>query len=499
MRQLSAFDSQFLQIESATTLGHIGTLITLDPREVPDWGIGRVRSLLAERIHLAPVFRQRLVQVPFRLTRPYWVHDPAFDLANHVREVGLPAEGTDAQLGDLVAFLHSLPLDRSRPLWEAWVISGLAGGGAAIYTKVHHSAVDGLSGAEVLAAVLDLTREPRVVEPEAHGLIPLPVPSPPALVGRAAKALLRAPAAVTGATTKLVRHLDQVPGAALIPTARVVSRSADLTVRAFGAPARARTPRLLRAPDTPLNRPISSRRSFAYGSLALGDVRRVRRFSGGTTNDVVMALCASALRRWLLAHDGLPETPLVAAVPVSTRARGRKGEGNEIAVMLAALPTQVADPVERLRGTREEMSRAKDDFDASPVGLLHDLAVLVPPVLNGSAVNALMRLAAIPGVPFNVMVSNVPGPPRELFVAGAPVTGMYPASVITDLTGALNITLFSYRGSLDFGLIADPTVVPDVWSLIEYLHEALAELLEAIDAHQEAAADPGPGTSSSAP
>ncbi|TIC88856.1 wax ester/triacylglycerol synthase family O-acyltransferase [Nocardioides sp. GY 10113] len=485
MRQLSAFDSQFLQIESATTLGHVGTLITLDTREAPAWGLGVVRSLLAERVHLAPVFRQRLVQVPFRLTRPYWVPDPDFDLAHHVREVGLPAGGTEVQLGELVAFLHSLPLDRSRPLWEAWVITGLADGAAAIYTKVHHSAIDGLSGAEVLAAVLDLTREPRAVEPEPTGLMALPLPTPTTVVRQAARTLVRAPRAVVGATSTLVRHLDQVPGAARIPTARVVSQAADLTMRAFGAPARPRAPRLLRAPDTPLNRPISSRRCFAYGSIALGDVRRVRRHAGGTTNDAVMALCTTALRRWLLDHDGLPDTPLVAAVPVSTRVRGRKGEGNEIATMLAALPTHIADPLERLRATRDEMARAKDDFDASPIGLLHDLAVLVPPVLNGAAVNALMRLAAIPGVPFNVMVSNVPGPPRELFVAGARVQGMYPASVITDLTGALNITLFSYRGSLDFGLIADPALVPDVWNLVRYLQEAVAELIDAIDADDD--------------
>ncbi len=201
-----------------------------------------------------------------------------------------------------------------------------------------------------------------------------------------------------------------------------------------------------------------------------------------TVNDVVMTLTAAALRRWLLDHDALPRTPLVAAVPVSVRTADQQGDlGNQVSVMVASLPTDVADPAERAEAMRDSMMAAKRHFQAVPASLLQDLSTAIPTALSGLAARSLFRLAMLPGVPFNLFVSNVPGPQLPLYVAGARVEGIYPVSAVTDMTGGLNITLFSYDGHLDFGFIACREMVPDVWHLADYLREALEELVALVD------------------
>jgi WS/DGAT/MGAT family acyltransferase len=211
----------------------------------------------------------------------------------------------------------------------------------------------------------------------------------------------------------------------------------------------------------------------------VADINTVRRRYGGTVNDIVMVLCTTALRRWLLDHDALPDVPLVAAVPVSVRRRGQEGSaGNQISVMLAELPTHLADPEARLEAMHASMEVAKGRFGAVPPTLLRDLSQLVPTAGSGLAARSLFNLATVPGPPFNLFISHVPGPRVPLYVAGAKVQGVYPVSAVSSLTGGLNITLFSYNGALDFGLIACRELVPDVWNLIGYLADALAELVE---------------------
>jgi WS/DGAT/MGAT family acyltransferase len=235
----------------------------------------------------------------------------------------------------------------------------------------------------------------------------------------------------------------------------------------------------LHAPRTPLNGPITAHRRFAFGSVPLEDVKRVKAHLGMTVNDVVLTMTTSALRRWLLDHDALPAVPLVAAVPVSVRSEDQRGEnGNQVSVMVAELPTQIADVTARAEAMRESMQLAKRHFEAVPATLLQDLSTLIPTALSGLAARALFKLATVPGVLFNLFVSNVPGPQIPLYIAGARVEGVYPVSAVTDMTGGLNITLFSYDGHLDFGLIACREMVPDVWNLVGYLQDALDELLE---------------------
>jgi WS/DGAT/MGAT family acyltransferase len=259
-----------------------------------------------------------------------------------------------------------------------------------------------------------------------------------------------------------------------------VSGIADsaLRVATGGAVGRDGERRNVAVPSTPLNAPITAHRRFAYGSLPLDEVKTVKNAFAMTVNDVVMAMCTTALRRWLLDHDGLPDQPIVVAVPVSVRGEDLlAASGNQISVMLAEMPTHVADPAERLALVRVAMEEAKEHFDAVPATILQDVAAAIPTALNGLAARALFSMVTVGAMPFNLFVSNVPGPQLPLYVGGARVLGVHPVSAVTDITGALNITLFSYDGALDFGLIACRELVPDVWNLIGYLRDALDELL----------------------
>ncbi|HEU4512585.1 MAG TPA: wax ester/triacylglycerol synthase family O-acyltransferase [Nocardioidaceae bacterium] len=482
MRQLTSLDAQFLNVESPTTTGHVGSLVLVDPSTAPggQWGLETVRAVLEPRLHLAPPLRQRLVEVPLGLGRPYWVVDPDFDIEFHLRELALPSPGTREQLGEQIARIHARPLDRRRPLWEAYVITGIEGGKAAYYSKVHHAAIDGISGAEILQTIFDVTPEPREVEPED-----LPADSLPSTLGLVRRGLTAAalnPVEVLRFVPRSLSYLDELPGAWNFPGAGLLSSTAGLVSRTLGGGHHVGH-RKLKAPRTPFNGTITPHRRFAFGSVSLEDVKLVKNHFDMTVNDVVMTLAASALRRWLLDHDALPGMPLVVAVPVSVRTEDEYGQhGNEVSVMTAELPTHVADPRERLELMRDSMHEAKRHFEAVPATILQDLSLVLPTALSGLAARALFHLATVPGLLFNLFVSNVPGPQVPLYVAGAEVEGIYPASAVTDMTGGLNITLFSYNGHLDFGLIACREMVPDVWHLIGYLQDAMAELVALTEA-----------------
>jgi diacylglycerol O-acyltransferase len=495
MRQLSALDAQFLHVESRTTVGHVGGLILLDPSTVPGRALtlDDVRAVLEPRLHLAEQLRQRLVTVPLGLGLPYWVDDPDFDIEFHLREVALPQPGDDRQLGEQIARIHARPLDRTRPLWELYLVHGIEGGRQAVYAKIHHAAIDGASGTDILNTILDVTPEPRVQEPPDDLWEPEPLPGPIELAARGLAASAAQPFDILRTLPRALPHVADLPGASMVPGIQAVSDFADAAVRAAGAGTVGREGerRALMTPGTPLNAPITAHRRFAYGSLPLSEVKAVRQAFGMSVNDVVMVLAASALRRWLLDHDGLPASPIVVAVPVSVRNAGSDSGGNEISVMLAELATHVGDPAERLEAVRLAMAEAKRHFNTVPATILQDVSAVIPMALSGLAARAVFRMVTLGSFPFNLFVSNVPGPQLPLYVSGARVTGIYPASAITDLTGALNVTLFSYDGSLDFGLIACRELVPDVWNLIGYLRDALDELLALAEARPPGSAEPG--------
>ncbi|GAA0394733.1 wax ester/triacylglycerol synthase family O-acyltransferase [Microbispora corallina] len=475
-QQLSAFDAQFLNFETATNLAHIAALTILAPSASPEGAVTREHliALLRRRIHLAPPLRRRLVQVPFGFDHPYWVEDRDVDFDYHVRELALPPPGDDHQLAEQVARLHGRRLDRRRPLWELYVIHGLAGGRVAVYTKVHHSAVDGVTGAEVLAALMDFEPVP-CDEPGEPGEDPAPLQAAPDTIEMVIRGIARVldnPLALLRFLSEAVPRLDEVPVISQIPGAGLVSR----IVRGAGAERLPGLPRMT-VPRTPFSGPISQHRRFAFGQLPLDEVKRVKNAFGVTVNDVVMALCAAALRRWLAKRDELPRVPLVVGIPVSTRGQAMNGSAaNEVALTMTTIPTDVAGAEERLRSVNRSMQIVKERMAAAPAAWLLEFSQAMPAALNALAARSAFRFASRRAPAMNLLISNVPGPQTPLYVCGARVLALFPISVITDVSGGINITVFSYDGRLDFGVIVDRDMVPDVWDIVDYLGDALAEL-----------------------
>ena len=475
MQQLTGLDAAFLAMETSSVYGHVGSVCVLDPSTAPEpLTLERLTQLIGSRLHLIPPFRRRLVGVPFGLDQPYWIEDPDFDLEYHVREIALPEPGGDQQLAYQAARLHARPLDRRRPLWELYLIHGLEGGRKAVYTKVHHSAIDGVSGNDILAAVLDLSAEGRPDEPAPTWECD-EVPGAAALLARSAMTMAKQPLRAARMSYGLLRFAPSFATSAARPRLPVVDRllrrDENLVLSQTG----------LRAPATPFNKSISPHRRWGFISLPFEDVRAIKNAAGCTVNDVVMELSAGALRRWLADHAALPEGPLVAAVPVSVRTESEKGTGgNRVSSMIAPIPTNLSDPAERLRACSQAMRAAKEQHGAMPADLLGDVTQFAMPALAGQAARLSARLRLVERVsPFNLIISNVPGPNIPLYYAGAKLVAYYPLSAITDGQG-LNITVMSYGGQLHFGLIADRELVPDVDRLTGYLADELAELKAAV-------------------
>jgi WS/DGAT/MGAT family acyltransferase len=476
VQQLTGLDAAFLAMETSSVYGHVGSVCVIDPSTAPEpLTLERLQNLVSERLHLVPPFRRRLAEVPFGFDQPYWIEDPDFDIEFHVRELALPAPGDDKQLAEQAARLHARQLDRRRPLWELYLISGLSGGRMAIYTKVHHAAIDGVSGNDILAAVLDLTPEGRDV-----GEIPAwkcdKVPGPVPLLARSVLSLAGHPVRAAKLTNGVVRSLPGMmksPARPAIPLLdRVLPRRGASAVLSQSG---------LRAPRTPFNRPVGPHRRWAFCTVPIADVKEVKNAAGATVNDVVMALCAGALRRWLVDHDALPDGPLVAAVPVSVRTEEQKGQGgNRVSTMTAPLPTHLSDPAERLSQCHEAMRAAKEQHGALPADLLSDVTQFAMPALAGQAARMAARLRLVEWLsPFNLIISNVPGPNLPLFYAGARLLSYYPLSAIADGQG-LNITVMSYGDGMHFGLIADRELVPDLDRLAGYLVDELDDLRKSV-------------------
>ncbi|GAA1894753.1 WS/DGAT/MGAT family O-acyltransferase [Actinomadura bangladeshensis] len=475
MSQLTTVDATFLHAETDTTHAHIAGLGLVDAGKCPGGRltVPLVAELVRERAHLAArPLRQRLVQVPFGLDNPYWEDDPDFEPERHISEIGLPAPGTARQLADIVGMLHEQPLDLARPLWELVLIQGLQGGLTAVYVKVHHAAVDGVMAAETLAALLDLSPEPREVPADESA--PAVAPSMIDMVGTG---LLRAALHPVRSAVSLVRtapYLDEIPGLGAVPGVSLVASALQGALRRPGSPKPPRTS----APPTPFNLPIGRRRSVAFGELPLAQIKEVRRALGGSVNDVVMAVCATALRQWLDKRGDLPDRPLVAAVPVSLRRGAAVAEpGNQLSLMTAPLATHIPDPADRYAAVRHDMDVAKRRFTRSSGAWVRDMSGVLPAPLTAAVTKlALQAAPALSLRPVNLMISNVPGPQFPLYLRGAKVLGYYPISVVTDVSGGLNITVFSYDGKVNIGIVACRDLVPDPSEIVDHLVDALDEL-----------------------
>jgi diacylglycerol O-acyltransferase len=483
VKRLTGLDATFLHLENATQFGHVsGLAIFARPATGYD-PYAAWRAQLERRLHLLEPLRRRLVEVPLGIDHPLWVNDPDFDLGFHVRHTAVPPPGGDDQLANTVARLVSRPLDRRRPLWLSYVIEGLAAERFAVLTIVHHAAVDGASGVELLTLMLDEAPDGVEVAPPAHEWHAEELPSDLQLLAGATLGLARKPgraillaartAGEIGRATRnpaLVAAANQLRGSLRGPLGALLNIGRD---RGEERDAPVPLPSV-RPPRTPFNDKITPNRKLAIGSASLDAVKRIKAAMGVTVNDVVMAVCAAGLRSWLELHEALPAEPLVGLVPVSTRT-GQETERwtNRVSMLITALPTNEPDPAERVRLVHEAMANSKDLFHALPAERLTDFAEFPPPAVFARAMrlSARLRLGSrlLPG---NLVISNVPGPRRPLYAAGARLLHYYPVSVITEGQG-LNITVQSYLDGLDFGLVCCPELVPDLDVLLESI---LAEI-----------------------
>jgi WS/DGAT/MGAT family acyltransferase len=431
VRQLTSLDAQFLAVETPRTYGHVGGLAVYEPSSAPGGRleIGDVCKLVSERLHMLPPFRWRLVQVPFGLDHPYWVEDPDFDLDFHIRESAVPPPGDDRRLGEVVARIFARPLDRSRPLWELYLIHGLEGGRVAMLTKVHHSVVDGVSGAEILSVLLDLSPEGREIPPREPGHDGERVPTDLEMLGRGVLGLPRQPLRMLRALPSTVPNLLDVPGVGRVPGMGTFGRVASRLRGAAGAP---RTdPRVLEmqtapVPRTRFNGPISAHRRFAFGSISLDTVKALKNGMGITVNDVVVSVCATAVRDWLLERGELPDEPLVSMIPVSVRAKHELGSfGNRVLMMIVPIPTNVADSRERLLAAHDSLKGAKERHRAIPANLLTDATAFIPPAVAAMAARTTRHHGPGPPAaqPRDLERSR---PARAALLRGRPARGALP-------------------------------------------------------------------------
>jgi len=467
MQRLTGLDATFLYLETPSIHMHVASTAVFDPATVPGgYSFERVVELVESRLDLLPPFRRRLKEVPFQLHHPLWIEDPDFDIENHVHRRALPAPGGAQELADFAADVFSLPLDRNKPLWEMYVVEGLEHGHIASITKTHHSAIDGVSGAELTVNLLDLQPEPAEVPPPETPWQPDRIPSDTELVAYALNSLARQP----------VRAAKAVQRTAL---AAVNVRRRNRLPNAVPPPAP------FSAPYTPFNVAIDSRRRFAFTEISLDEVKIVKNALGGTVNDVVLAMCAGALRGYLLGKGLLPEKGLVAMVPISVRSDDEKGDmGNRVSSMLTGLATDIEDPVERLGLISAGTRQAKDQDRAIGADTLTNWTEFAAPALAARAARLYSNTKVADRMRrpmFNVTISNVPGPPFPLYCAGARMVALYPMGPIGDGL-ALNITVISYMGSMYFGLVAGRDAVPDLWDLAHGIDQSLEELKKAADA-----------------
>jgi diacylglycerol O-acyltransferase / wax synthase len=490
MHQLTGLDAAFLHLETGSQFGHVSGLSIFARPDRPGYDpYAAWREQLEQRLHLLEPLRRRLAQVPLGLDHPYWVADPNFDLDFHVRHTAVPPPGRDDQLAAVVSRIVARPLDRTRPLWLSYVIEGLADDRFAVLTVVHHAAVDGASGVELLTIMLDDDPDCPPVAPPDEPWEPERLPTDLELVARATFGLPRKPARAVLLAARTAREIGQATrNPALVATADQVRRGLRgplgrvLNLGRDRGEDRDPPPPLpsVRPPRTPFNRPITPHRRLAIGSGSLDDVRAIKAAFGVTVNDVVMAVCAGGLRVWLERHDALPDDPLVALVPVSIRT-GEETERwtNRVSMLSTALPTNEPDPVRRLHLVHDAMTNSKEIFQALPAERLTDFAEFPPPAVFARAMRLSSRLHLGSRLtPGNLVISNVPGARRPLYAAGAQLLHYYPVSVITEGQG-LNITVQSYLDRLDFGLVACPDLVPDVDGLLECILADIDALGEA--------------------
>ncbi|WP_084461294.1 wax ester/triacylglycerol synthase family O-acyltransferase [Curvibacter gracilis] len=489
MDHLSGLDATFLHVESPETPMHVASLHVLDlPEGYQGDYCEDVRHHLQERQHLADLLTRRLALMPFDLSDPVWVRDDDIDWDYHVRPITLPSPGSNAQLQALVARLHSSLLDRSRPLWEVAVITGLKSGQVALYLKVHHCGIDGQSGVALGNALFDRVASGRVV--------PAPLPRPPARQRDLGVAELAA-AALKNTGRQYLKLLRMTPSMARAAKTVLLPAPGEDGKRSWRLPKNLQ----LLAPRTPFNVTITNQRSFAARTVPLAEVKYVAKHLGGSVNDVVMATTSGALRRYLTELGCLPEKSLTAAVPVSLRTPGDSRANNQVSMMVVPLCTQEGDRAQRFHAIHDAAQANKGVMGQIKAAIPTDYPIFAAPWLISGLNTMLARSKLINQLPpmANVVISNVAGIQEALYCAGARVVCYYPLSIPTHGM-ALNVTVQSYNGRVDYGLIACRQAVPQIHELADFVleeHQQLLALARQAEAHggkPAAAAAPGQTT-----
>lgn len=463
--RLSAIDASFLHQEKQSSHMHVGALVIF---EGPAPSHDEFSAHIESRLQLVPRYRQKLAVPRFEMGRPFWVDDPSFNLDYHVRHTALPKPGSDDQLRQLAGRIFSQRLDRSKPLWEIWLIQGFEGSKFAIISKTHHALVDGVAGVDIATVLFDLQPVPPEIG-EQEAWVPGPAPSEADLIAEGIKGLVRTPISLAGRALGAIGS----PGRSL-EQAREAAEGLGEVVWAGMNP----------APDVPLNVPIGPHRRIRWVQSRLSDFKEIKDTLGGTVNDAVLAVVAGALGRWLRTRGVRTEgVELRALVPVSIRAKDEHGQlGNRIAAMRGPLPVYVTDSVERLQQVQESMGNLKQSKQALGAEVIAGLTDFAPPTLlaQASRLNFSTRL-------FNLIVTNVPGPQFPLYLLGREMLEIVPVAFLPE-NHALAIAIMSYNGKVDFGLLADYDAMSDLEEFGVMLEDSLAELLKEARKRSKAAA-----------
>lgn len=466
VQRLSRTDAGFVAAETPEWHMNVGVLAMFDAEAAEAISIEQLRRLAGERLAHLGLFRRRIIEMPGRLDRPAWEDTPELHVDVHVRHATVDPPGDERQLDRLVGEIFGRPLDRTRPLWELWRLDGLRGGGAALLLKIHHACIDGVYAAEFASVIFDLEpdaalRRPEiVVEGDARGYGTI------ARLGETALSVVTTPLRAARVVVDVARA---APGVSRF----VLSHERSASVLPFQAPA------------GPLNGTLSARRGLVFCSLPRADVDSVREAFGVSLNDVVLAICSGALRRYLLARDALPDRAMVAQVPMAIRRDEHHVDpesvpGNLLSAMGAALPVHLESPSDRIRMVHASTHAARTLHHALGDDLLADLVAVPPPLLLSTMVRAYAWLRLDQRLPpiFNAIVSNVPGPPTPLYCCGAQLRHAYLLGPLLVGSG-LNITVLSYVDSIDVGIVVCPEIVEEPWEIADAMAPALAELVEA--------------------
>jgi diacylglycerol O-acyltransferase len=459
LKQLTPQEVLFVGGETSTIYQHAAGLIVLDGRDTPGFGFESVRAHLVDRLGRIPHFRWRLHEVPLGLDLPYWAEDDRFDVDHHIHRIAVPSPGDREALSELVGYLYSRHLDRHRPLWEVWIIEGLADGRTGLFTKLHHCMMDGEAANQLVQAISDL-------EPDADE----PLPIDPAFT----EAEPGVPPQRWQESITAAWHLSTLP----VRTTREVFDVVGRSVRQwFAAPDGARRPR---APMVSFNCDVGAERGLVHGEVSLTGVKAVKEHFDVTVNDVVLALVSGSLRRYLIERDELPELPLRTSMAISLRTAADDAMTNKVTVAGVTLATHLDDPVERLRAIAADADRVKRTARLGHKGVLEMVAVF-PPAVVGAMLAATHADVTIQATGVNLIVSNLRGSPFPLYIGGAKVDAIYPMSIIMN-GGGINVTCMSYVDEIGVGITIEPSVVDDPWTIVDRLGDELDVLLARLPA-----------------